>query len=110
VRIVLFRIGFFCDTIDSMTHQDEQQKLQRLQAERDRLVAELLAAQQDLARQQRAAVLLKRISPEAAQRIGRSLFEQMIAAEGDRAAEEATREFPEYLQEVTHRRQRDKPA
>ena len=44
------------------------------------------------------------ISPEVAQRIGRSLFDQMLAAEGDRAAEEATREFPEYLQEVMKRR------
>ena len=42
--------------------------------------------------------------------IGRSLFDQMIAAEGDRAAEEATREFPEYIQEVMKRRvQRGKP-
>lgn len=109
VRRVLFPTCSFCDTIEGMTH-NEQQDLQRLQAEHDRLVGELFAAQQDLARQQRAAVLLKHMSPEAAQRIGRSLLEQMIAAEGDLAAEEATREFPEYLQEVTHRRQRDKPA
>ena len=88
---------------------DDQQELERLQTQHDRLVEELLAAQQDLARQQQAVALLQRMSPEVAQRLGPSLFEQMLAAEGDRAAEEATRKFPAYLQEVTRRMQRDKP-
>jgi hypothetical protein len=86
-----------------MTH-DDQPDLQQAQAQHDRAVDGLLAATQALARQQQTFALLQRISPEVAQRIGRSLFDQMLAAEGDRAAEEATREFPEYLQEVMKRR------
>ena len=93
-----------------MTH-DDQPDLHRAQAEHDRAVDDLLAATQALARQQQTFALLQRIAPELAQRIGRSLFDQMLAAEGDRAAEEATREFPEYLQEVMKRRvQRGKPS
>jgi len=93
-----------------MTH-DDQPDLHRAQAEHDRAVDDLLAATQALARQQQTFALLQRISPELAQRIGRSLFDQMLAAEGDRAAEEATREFPEYLQEVMKRRvPRGKPS
>lgn len=91
-----------------MTH-DDQQEGQRAQAQYDRSVDDLLAVTQKLARQQQAFALLQRISPELAQRLGRSLFDQMIAAEGERAAEEATREFPEYLQEVLRHAQRDKP-
>jgi hypothetical protein len=93
-----------------MTH-DDQPDLARAQAQHDRAVDDLLAATQALARQQQTFSLLQRISPEVAQRIGRSLFDQMLAAEGDRAAEEATREFPEYLQEVMKRRvPRGKPS
>ena len=91
------------DIIVGMTH-DDQPDLQHAQAQHDRVVDDLLAATQALARQQQTFALLQRISPEVAQRIGRSLFDQMLAAEGDRAAEEATREFPEYLQEVMKRR------
>lgn len=91
------------DIIVGMPH-DDQPDLQHAQAQHDRAVDDLLAATQALARQQQTFALLQRISPEVAQRIGRSLFDQMLAAEGDRAAEEATREFPEYLQEVMKRR------
>ena len=93
-----------------MTH-DDQQQLQHAQAQLDRAVDDLLTTTQALARQQQTFALLQHLSPEVAQRIGRSLFDQMIAAEGDRAAEEATREFPEYLPEVMKRRvQRCKPS
>jgi len=88
---------------------DDQQKRQRAQAQYDRAVDDLLGLTQELARQQRTVSLLQRISPEFAQQIGRSLFDQMIAAEGNRAAEEATREFPEYLQEVLRSAQHGKP-
>lgn len=91
-----------------MSHDDQQER-QRAQAQYDRSVDDLLAVTQKLARQQQAFSLLQRISPELAQRLGRSLFDQMIAAEGDRAAEAATREFPEYVQEVLRSTQRGKP-
>jgi len=89
--------------MDGMPH-DDQQELQSGRAPFDRAVDELLATTQALARQQRTFALLQRMSPEVAQRLGPSLFDQLITAEGDRAAEEATREFPEYLQEVLKRR------
>jgi hypothetical protein len=89
--------------MDGMTHDDQQER-QCGRAQFDRAVDELLATTQALARQQRTFALLQRMSPEVAQRLGPSLFDQLIAAEGDRAAEEATREFPEYLQEVLKRR------
>lgn len=82
-----------------MTHDDQQDR-QYAQAQYDRAVDDLFAITQKLARQQQTFALLQRISPELAQQLGRSLFDQMIAAEGDRAAEEATREFPEYLEEA----------
>jgi hypothetical protein len=94
--------------MDGMPHDNQQEK-QRAQAQYDRTVDDLVAVTQKLARQQRAFSLLPRISPELAQQLGRSWFDQMIAAEGDRAAEEATREFPEYLQEVLRSAQRGKP-
>jgi hypothetical protein len=94
--------------MNGITH-DDQQKWQRAQTQYDRAVDDLLGLTQELARQQRSFSLLQRISPEFAQQIGRSLFDQMIAAEGDRAAEEATRDFPEYLQEVLRSAQRGEP-
>ena len=93
-----------------MTH-DDQQDLQRARAQFHQAVNELLAVKQDLARQEQTFTLLQRLSPEATQRIGRSLFDQMLKTQCDRAAEEATREFPEYLQEVLkHRTPPGKPA
>jgi hypothetical protein len=59
-----------------MTH-DDQPDLQRAQAQLDRAVDALLTTTQALARQQQTFALLQRISPEVAQRIGRSLFDQM---------------------------------
>jgi len=95
--------------MDGMTH-DDQQELQRAQTQFDQAVNDLLAVKQELARQQQTFALLQRMSPELAQRIGPSLFDQLLKADCDRAAEEATREFPEYLQEVMQRRApRSKP-
>jgi len=88
--------------MNGITH-DDQQKWQRAQTQYDRAVDDLLGLTQELARQQRSFSLLQRISPEFAQQIGRSLFDQMIAAE------EATRDFPEYLQEVLRSAQRGEP-
>jgi len=82
-----------------MTH-DNQQDLQRARAQFQQTVNELLAVKQELARQEQTFTLLQRLSPEVAQRIGRSLFDQMLKTQCDRAAEVATREFPEYLREV----------
>lgn len=82
-----------------MTH-DDQQDLPRARAQFQQTLNELLAVKQELARQEQAFTLLQRLSPEVAQRIGRSLFDQMLKNQCDRAAEVATREFPEYLREV----------
>jgi hypothetical protein len=82
-----------------MTH-DDQQDLQRARAQFQQTVNKLLAVKQELARQEQTFTLLQRLSPEVAQRIGRSLFDQMLKTQCDRAAEVATREFPEYLREV----------
>ena len=82
-----------------MTH-DDQQDLQRARTQFQQTVNELLAVKQELARQEQTFTLLQRLSPEVAQRIGRSLFDQMLKTQCDRAAEVATREFPEYLREV----------
>ena len=92
-----------------MTHDDPQQ-LQRAQAQSDQAVQELLAVTQELARQQRTFALLQGLSPELAHRMGRSLFDQMLQTAGDRAAEEATREFSDVFAEVLNPRDRpDKP-
>jgi transposase len=85
-----------------MSH-DEQPERSRLQRQLHQAVDELLAVKQELARQERTATLLPRIAPELAHRIGRSLFDQLLATEADRAAAEATRQFPAYLEEVTRR-------
>ena len=82
-----------------MTH-DDQQDLPRARAQFQQTVNELLAVKQELARQEQTFTLLQRLSPEVAQRIGRSLFDQMLKTQCDRAAEVATLEFPEYLREV----------
>ena len=82
-----------------MTH-DDQQDLPRARAQFQQTVNELLAVKQELARQEQTFTLLQRLSPEVAQRIGRSLFDQVLKTQCDRAAEVATREFPEYLREV----------
>lgn len=79
---------------------DDQQDLPRARAQFQQTVNELLAVKQELARQEQTFTLLQRLSPEVAQRIGRSLFDQMLKTQCDRAAEVATREFPEYLREV----------
>jgi hypothetical protein len=94
--------------MNEMPHDDQQDR-QHAQTQYNQAVDDLFVVTQKLARQQQTFALLQRISPELAQRLGRSLFDQMIAAEGDRAAEEATREFPEDLQEVLRNAQRGKP-
>lgn len=86
-----------------MTH-DDPQDLPRARAQFQQTVIELLAVKQDLARQEQTFTLLQRLSPELGHRMGRSLFDQMLQAEGDLAAEQAMRDFPEYLREVLQRR------
>jgi hypothetical protein len=87
-----------------------RQQLELAQAQSDQSLQELLAVTQELARQQRTFALLQRMSPELAHRMGRSLFDQMLQTAGDRAAEEAAREFSECFAEGLSRRdQPDKP-
>ena len=92
-----------------MTDDDHDRQLQLLHAEIDRLTRRMLQYQQDIARNQRAAELLQRLSPELAERIGEDVLGQLLEAEGDRAAERATREFPEFLAEIENRARRREP-
>ena len=89
-----------------MTDDDHDRQLQLLHAQIDRLTRQLLQCKQDIARNQRTAKLLQRLSPDLAERIGEDLLDQMLQAAGDRAAEQATREFPEFLREIEDRAQR----
>ena len=93
-----------------MTEDDHDQQLQLLHAEIDRLTRRMLQYQQDIARNKRTAELLQRLSPELAERIGEDVLGQLLEAEGDRAAEQATDEFPEFLREIEDRARRREPS
>jgi len=49
---------------------------------------------------------MQRVSPDFAERIGEDALDRLLEAEGDRATEQATREFPELLDEIEGRTQR----
>jgi hypothetical protein len=93
-----------------MPHDDHDQQLQLLHAEIDRLTKRLLRYKQDIARNKRTAELLQRLSPELSERIGEDVLGQLLEAEGDRAAEQATDEFPEFLGEIEDRARRREPS
>jgi hypothetical protein len=89
-----------------MTDDDHDRQLQLLHAQIDRLTRELLQCKQDIASKERTAKLLQRLSPDLVERIGEDLLDQMLQAAGDRAVEQATGEFPEFLREIEDRAQR----
>ena len=89
-----------------MTDDDHDRQLQLLHAQIDRLTRQLLQCKQDIARKERTAKLLQRLSPDLVERIGEDVLDQMLQAAGDRAAEQATGEFPEFLREIEDRAQR----
>jgi hypothetical protein len=89
-----------------MTHDDRDRQLQLLHAQIDRLTTRLLQYKQDMARNERIAELMQHLSPDLAQRIGEHGLDQLLEAEGNRAVEEATREFPQFLCQIENRAQR----
>lgn len=85
------------------TPQDLSQEVQRLQAKADQLVDRLLTDQQKVARDRRTIELLRALPPEMHARVGASLVKDLLQAERDRAADQAVREFPDFLQGVLRR-------
>jgi hypothetical protein len=85
-------------------HTDDKRLL--LHAQIDRLTTQLLQYKQDIARNERIAELMQHLTPDLGERIGEHGLDQLLEAEGDRAVEEATREFPEFLGQIEDRAQR----
>ena len=83
--------------------QDDSQELQRLHAQIDQLADRLFEYQQDVARHRRAVDLLRAMPIELHEQIGSTLVQDLLEAEGDRAADQAAREFPDLLREVERR-------
>jgi hypothetical protein len=89
------------------TQSDElQAQSDELQTQNDELVGRLLTCQQEIARHRRSIDLLRALPLEIHQRIGASLVQDLVQAESQRAADQAVREFPEFLREVQRRAQR----
>ncbi|MCU0873169.1 MAG: hypothetical protein MUE50_12590 [Pirellulaceae bacterium] len=89
--------------------QQIQAQSDELQAQNDELVERLLTCQQEIARHRRSIDLLRALPLEVHQRIGPSLVQDLLQAERQRAADQAAREFPEFLREV-ERRARQRPS
>jgi imidazolonepropionase-like amidohydrolase len=85
--------------------QNVSAALQQLQAQNEKLVERLLTSQQEIARHRRSIDLLRALPLNVHQRIGTSLVQDLVQAEGLRAADQAVREFPEFLREVERRAQ-----
>jgi uncharacterized protein YigA (DUF484 family) len=95
---------------DNDALQDVSSALQQLQAQNDELVERLLTYQQEIARHRRSIDLLRALPLEVHQRLGTSLVQDLMQAESERAADQAVREFPEFLREVQRRaEQRQSP-
>ncbi len=85
--------------------QDVCSAIQQLQAQNAQLVDRLLTYQQEIARHRRSIDLLRALPLEVHQRVGASLVQDLVQAESQRAADQAARDFPEFLREVEHRAQ-----
>lgn len=85
--------------------QDLSSALQQLQAQNDELVERLLRYQQEIARHRRSIDLLRALPLDVHQRLGTSLVQDLVQAESQHAADQAVREFPEFLREVERRAQ-----
>jgi hypothetical protein len=93
----------------SSAQQQLQAQNDELQVQNDELVDRLLTYQQEIARHRRSIDLLRALPLEVHQRIGASLVQDLVQAESQRAADQAVREFPEFLREVDRRAQRRSP-
>jgi hypothetical protein len=91
-----------------MTHDDDDQQLKALHAEIDRLLDRLLQYKQDIARHRRVTELIRRLPIDLSETIDRQLLEKMLQAEGDRAAQKATGEFPEFVNYLLNRAEKRK--
>jgi len=85
---------------------DLQAQNAQVQTQSDELVDRLLTYQQEIARHRRSIDLLRALPLDVHQRIGVSLVQELVQAESQRAADQAVREFPEFLQDVQRRAQR----
>ena len=85
--------------------QDMSSARQQLQAQNDELVERLLTYQQEIARHRRSIDLLRALPLDVHQRVGTSLVQDLVQAESESAADQAAREFPEFLREVQRRAQ-----
>ena len=83
--------------------QDLSSALQQLQTQNDELVERLLTYQQEIARHRRSIDLLRALPLELHQRLGASLVRELVQGESQHAADQAVREFPEFLREVRRR-------
>jgi len=102
--------GYLAFMNDNDALQDVSSALQQLQAQNDELVERLLTYQQEIARHRRSIDLLRALPLEVHQRLGTSLVQDLMQAESERAADQAVREFPEFLREVQRRaEQRQSP-
>lgn len=97
--------GYLASMNNNEAPQDVASALQQLQAENDELVERLLTYQQEIARHRRSIDLLRALPLEVHQRLGTSLVQDLVQAESARAANQAVREFPEFLREVERRAQ-----
>ena len=92
-----------------MTRDDGKTQLRKLHAQIDQLTDRVLCIKQDIARHRRAVELLRALPPDLGDRIGYELIDELIAAEEQRAAEQASREFPAFLDEICRRAGQSKP-
>jgi hypothetical protein len=82
--------------------------LQILHAQIDQLTARALRYKQDIARHRRAVELLRALPGGLGDRIGYDVLDKLMAAEEQRAVEQATREFPEFMDDFYRRRRQSK--
>jgi hypothetical protein len=80
-----------------MTNDDHKVQLQILHAQIDRLTNRVLRYKQDIARHRRAAELMRALPEGLGDRIGYDVLDKLMAAEEKRAMEQATREFPKFM-------------
>jgi hypothetical protein len=85
--------------------QEVSAAIQQIQAQNAKLEERLLTCQQEVARHRRSIDLLRALPLEVHQRVGASLVQDLVDAEGQRAADQAAQEFPEFLREVERRAQ-----
>ena len=79
--------------------------LHDLQTQIDQLAKRVLTYQQEVARHRRSLELLRALPLEIHQRVGVSLVRDLVQAESQHAADQAARDFPEFLREVQRRAQ-----